>query len=84
MYHEFDDMILGAETMVTLPAEADLQDQPESDVSEADAAAQREGWARRAIGSNGFGAAVCANDALDDDDLDMRDVIRHIFALNGD
>jgi hypothetical protein len=81
MYSDLDEVFLGPETIVALP---DLQDQPEADESEADAAAHRAAWARHALRANGFGAAVPANDTLDEDDLDMRDVIRQIFALQGD
>jgi hypothetical protein len=51
---------------------------------DADESARRAAWARHAYRSNGFGSAVAANDDLDEADLDMRDVIRQIFALARD
>jgi hypothetical protein len=85
VYSDFDeDLLLGAEATVVLPVDAELDDQPDGDPAEAHVSAHRTAWARHALRSNGFGGAVSANDAPDDDDLTMRDVIRQIFAVRWD
>ena len=82
MYSDFDEeMLLGPEATVTLPADVELDDQPDGDEGEAQVSLHRTAWARHALRANGFGGAVSANDPLDDDDLTMRDVIRQIFAV---
>lgn len=75
------DLVLGAEAVVTVPDDVMLDEQPDADEAVAQTSAHRAAWARHALRSNGFGGAVASNDVFDDDDLQMRDVIRQVLAL---
>jgi hypothetical protein len=74
MDDDFDqDIILGAEAMVVLPADEVLQDHPDRDEGR-----ERPAWARHALGSLD-GAAERAG--LDAEDMDIREVLDRIFLV---
>jgi hypothetical protein len=79
-----EDLVLGAETMVAVADDGILDDQPDADEAVAQTNAHRAAWARHVLRSNGFGGAMASNDVFDEDDLQMRDVIRQVLALRWD
>lgn len=81
MYDDYDDEVfLGAEAMVSLSFEPAADEQHEEWApGEAADEADGGGWSRHAPRASGFDASKAA---VDEEELTLRDAIRHVLRLN--